>query len=125
MLTTVFVVIDRKGDRPSRKGAVVLMSAENESAVTWVRSCCGGWSKKQARGGALMRMIGALETTGGVKQGMCEGSIIGLQTAGLGGKRGRFLIDYIQNAPEFLGRCRSLERRRISCVWRCYEKTRV
>ena len=40
------------------------MRADNEAAVTWVRSCHGG-GKKQAREGASMRIMGALEARRG------------------------------------------------------------
>ena len=64
MVMTAYVMIDMKGERPRRRGEAVLMRADNEAAVTWVRRCRGG-GKKQARLGALMRIIGALEAKGG------------------------------------------------------------
>ena len=64
MAMTAYVMIDMKGERPRRRGEAVLVRADNEAAVTWVRRCRGG-GKKQARVGALMRIMGALETKGG------------------------------------------------------------
>ena len=64
MVMTAFVMVDMRGERPGRKGEAVLMRADNEAAVTWVKRCRGG-GKKQARVGALMRMMGALEAKGG------------------------------------------------------------
>jgi len=63
MVVTAFVMVDMRGERPGRKGEAVLMRADNEAAVTWVKRCRGG-GKKQARVGALMRMMGALEGRG-------------------------------------------------------------
>ena len=60
MVMTAYVMIDMKGEIPRRRGEAVLMRADNEAAVTWVRRYRGG-GKKQARAGALMRIMGALE----------------------------------------------------------------
>ena len=56
-------MIDMKGERPRRREGAVLMRANNEAAVTWAR--CRGGGKMQARVGALMRIMGALEAKGG------------------------------------------------------------
>ena len=53
-----------RGDRPEKKGATVLMRGDNLSAVQWVIDCTQG-EREEARTGALMRMLGALETQGG------------------------------------------------------------
>ena len=58
MVTTAFVMIDMRGDRPGRKGEAVLMRVDDEAAVAWVIRYVG---IKQARAEALMRMKGALE----------------------------------------------------------------
>ena len=65
---TAYVMIDMKGERPSRRGEAVLMRVDNDAAVTWVRRCCGG-GKKQARVGALLRIMRALEARGGCAGG--------------------------------------------------------
>ena len=64
MVMTAYGMIDMKGERQRRSGGAVLMRANNEAAVTWVRGCRGG-GKKQARVGALMRIMVALEAKGG------------------------------------------------------------
>ena len=61
---TAYVTIDMKGESPLRRGEVAQMRADNEAAVTWVRSCHGG-GKKQAREGASMRIMGASEARRG------------------------------------------------------------
>ena len=79
MVMTAYVMIDLKEERPRRRGEAVLMRADNEAAVTWVRRCRRG-GKKQARVGALMRIMATLEAkgVGGVlSQGMCGGWTIG------------------------------------------------
>lgn len=53
------------GERQARRGGAVRIRANNGSAVAWVKGYRGG-GKKQTRGGALMRMMGALEARGGV-----------------------------------------------------------
>ena len=63
MVMAAYVMVDMRGDRPVRKGEAVLMRADNEAAVAWVKRCRGG-GKKQARVGALMTMMGALEARG-------------------------------------------------------------
>ena len=62
-VVTAFVMVDMRGERPGRKGEAVLMRAENEAVVTSAKRCRGG-DKKQARVGALMRKMGALEAWG-------------------------------------------------------------
>ena len=42
MLMTAYVMIDMEGERPRRRGEAVLIRADNEAAVTWVRRCRGG-----------------------------------------------------------------------------------
>lgn len=59
-----YVMIKLRGDGPEREGEAVLIRADNESTVTWIVRCKGG-SKRMARVGALMRMMGALEAEGG------------------------------------------------------------
>ena len=63
MLMTAYVMIDMNGERPRRRGEAVLMRADNEAVVTWVRRFRGG-KGKQARVGALMRIMGALVAKG-------------------------------------------------------------
>ena len=41
MVMTAYVMIDMKGERPRRIGEAVLMRADNEAAVTWVKRFCG------------------------------------------------------------------------------------
>ena len=53
-----------KGERPVRRGEAILMRADNEAAVAWVKRCREG-GKRQVRVGALKRMMGALEAKGG------------------------------------------------------------
>ena len=64
MVMTAYVMIDMKGERPRRRWKAVLMRADNKAAVIWLGRCRGG-GKKQAREGALMRIMGAL----GAKEG--------------------------------------------------------
>ena len=59
-------MVDMRGERPVRKREAVLMRADNEAAVAWVRRCRGG-GKTKVRLGTVMRMIGALEA----KRGWC------------------------------------------------------
>ena len=61
---TAYFTIDTKRERPLKSGEAALMRADNEAAVTWVRSCHGA-GKKQARVGASMRIMGALEARRG------------------------------------------------------------
>ena len=63
MVMTAYVMIDIRGERPARRGEAVLMRADNEAAVAWVKRCQGR-GKKQVRVGALMRMMVALEARG-------------------------------------------------------------
>ena len=126
MVMTAYVMIDMKGEIPRRRGEAVLMRADNEAAVTWVRRYRGG-GKKQARAGALMRIMGAWKQgNGGVfRQGMCGGWRIGWQTVWPGGKRARFSRNGMQNVLQSLGRCRTWERGSISCVRRYCERLRI
>ena len=39
MVMTAYVMIVMRGERPRRRGEAVLMRADNEAAVTWVRWC--------------------------------------------------------------------------------------
>ena len=64
MVVTAYVMVVMRGDRPDREGATVMMRGDNSSAVQWVINCKGG-GKEKVRTGALMRMLGALETQGG------------------------------------------------------------
>ena len=78
MLMTAHVMIDMKGEGPRRRGEAVLMTAENEAAVTWLRRCRRG-GEKQASVGALMTIMGTLEPSGGggiFRQSMCGGWMI-------------------------------------------------
>ena len=63
-MMTAYVMIDMKGERPRRRGEAVLMRADIEATVTWVKRCRGG-RKKQARVWSLMRIMGALEARAG------------------------------------------------------------
>ena len=64
MVMTAYVTIDMNGERPyTRIGEAVLMRADNEAAVIRVKICRGG-GKKQARVGALIKMMRALEAKG-------------------------------------------------------------
>ena len=65
MVMIAFGMGDMRRERPLRKGEAVLISAVNEAAVAWVKRWRGG-GQKQARAGALMRIIGVLEAKGGV-----------------------------------------------------------
>ena len=64
MVMAAYVMVDMKRERPRIRGETVLMRADNEAAVTWVRLRRRG-GKKQARVGALTRITGALEAKGG------------------------------------------------------------
>ena len=64
MVMTAYVIITMKRERPRRRGEAVLTRADNGAAVTWVRRR-GGGGEKQARVGALMRIMGAMEAKGG------------------------------------------------------------
>ena len=46
MVRTAFVMIGRRGERPRRRVDSVLVRADNEAAVTWVRRCRRGGKKK-------------------------------------------------------------------------------
>ncbi|CAB1100196.1 unnamed protein product [Ectocarpus sp. CCAP 1310/34] len=59
MVMTTYVMVISRGDRPEREGEAVIMRADNQNAVSWVKKC-GGAGKKKARIGALMRVIGSL-----------------------------------------------------------------
>ena len=56
-VVTAFGMADMRGERPGGTGADVLMRADNEAAVTWVDRVSSGGGRKQARVGALMRMM--------------------------------------------------------------------
>ena len=64
MVMTAYVVVAMRGDKPDREGATVLMLGDNSSAVQWVINCKRG-RKEKVRAGALVRILGALETKGG------------------------------------------------------------
>ena len=42
MVTTAYVMVDMREERPVRKGEAVLMRADNEAAVAWAKRCRGG-----------------------------------------------------------------------------------
>ena len=63
MVMTAFVTIAMRGEKPGGKGEAALMRADNGAAVTWVKRC-RGVGKKQARVGAVMRMMGKVFFTG-------------------------------------------------------------
>lgn len=48
------------GGRPGRRGETVMMRADNDNAVAWVKMCSVE-DRTNARVGALMRMMGALD----------------------------------------------------------------
>ena len=64
MVMTAYVAVDMRGGRSVRRGEAVLIRAETEPAVAWVKRCRGG-GKNQVRVGALVRMMGALKAKGG------------------------------------------------------------
>ena len=66
MATMASVMVTVMGeDRPTRRGEAVLMRANTEVAVAWVKRCrgvCGGG--KKARVGPVMTIMGAPEAGG-------------------------------------------------------------
>ena len=50
MVMISFGMVDMRGERPLRKVEAVLISADNEAAVAWVKWCRGGGRSKQEQG---------------------------------------------------------------------------
>ena len=53
MVMTTYVVVDRTEERPVGRGEAVLMNADNEAAVAWVKRCrvgCWGGEESARRG---------------------------------------------------------------------------
>ena len=63
MVVSAYVLVKMKEERPDRKGEAVLMRADNDRVVSWVKKCRRG-KKDNARTGALMRCMGVLESKG-------------------------------------------------------------
>ena len=62
MVNSAWAPVSSCAERPSPTGDCVLLRADNEAAVQWVRRCRGG---KEPRSGALMPLIGVLELSSG------------------------------------------------------------
>ena len=110
IMRTAFVMLNTRGERPCRRGESVLVTADNEAAGTWVRSCRGG-EKKKARLRALMRMVGELKSKKRLWfQARMRESIMSWRTGRLGGKGSKTPENQTQRVPESLGRCKGCER---------------
>ena len=62
MVITVWAMTVHAGERPACPGQSKLIRGDNMSAVNWVNKCRGA---KDPGSGALMRMLGVLETLNG------------------------------------------------------------
>ena len=72
IVMTTFVMVDVSAERPVRKGDAVPTRVDNEAAIAWVQICRRGRGERQARVGALIRMVGALEAReGGISGKAC------------------------------------------------------
>ena len=63
MVVTAYLMVAMRGGRPDRERVTMLMRGDDSSAVQWTINCIGG-RKEEVRAGALMRILGALETQG-------------------------------------------------------------
>lgn len=62
MVITAWVFVVQAGSRPTYARESIMMRGDNQTAVHWVTKCKGG---KEPRSGALMRILGGLETCSG------------------------------------------------------------
>ena len=62
MVDSAWVLVSAGDECPLAMGDCVLLRGDNEAAVEWVRRCQGG---KEPRSGALMRLLGMLESSSG------------------------------------------------------------
>ena len=62
MVITAWVFVVQAGSRPTYARESILLRGDNQTAVHWVTNCKGG---KEPRSGALMRVLGGLETRSG------------------------------------------------------------
>ena len=61
-VVSAWVLVSSCAERPSETNDCVSLHGDNEAAAQWVRRCRGG---KEPRSGALMRLCGVLELSGG------------------------------------------------------------
>ena len=59
MVITAWVFVVQAGSGPTYARESILMRGDNQTAVHWLTKCKGG---KEPRSGALMRILGGLET---------------------------------------------------------------
>ena len=120
LVTTAYLMVVMKGDRPEKEGAMLLMRGDISSAVQWEIKCKGR-RREEVRMGALMRMLGASETQGRWCS-QAKRETTDLQTKKLGGRQRKSKGPWPKRAPKLFGRYKSWGRRSSGCGRRFCER---